>query len=265
MKLEHIGKIKSEQILNLKGLKLDFEKNKWINIIGDIDPYNLFLEETKIIDNGIYIRKVDDLSLSYSSSPRDYKKYFKEVIKKYNKLYNISTIYRNDIFFRGIMWGVLWYVLNGDYNGTAVVLIEDLGSRYKNSLNRYIPRILQETFPNVQFIVTTDNPVILQNSGIDAITYKIKRYKSDIEAKRVNYIVSMDCNDILSSFLDVESPYSIEIEEINEKKNQIAYGNTVEPLTDKEIEILRMARKSGFQNPELEAEILKFLKERDKI
>lgn len=143
----------------------------------------------------------------------------------------------------------------------SVILIDEIDSHLHPQWRRIIPSILQKAFPNAQFIVTTHSPVLVQNSGVNAVTYLLKKQKDgSVTPHKIEDAAAMDIERLMeSAAFGLESTYSIAVEEANEKKNQIAYGEDLQ-LTKGEEKLLQQSRKNVPLNPELEKEILKFLK-----
>ena len=87
------------------------------------------------------------------------------------------------------------------FNTKAVVLIDEIDEHLHLRWQRTIVKKMREIFPNVQFIMTTHSPTIIQGASDDAIIYRIYRedgitkvsdpyYKKELNELMVNSLVT---------------------------------------------------------------------------
>jgi predicted ATP-binding protein involved in virulence len=99
----------------------------------------------------------------------------------------LSDGYRSIIaLISDLIWRLMHCYPNSDNPllETGVVLIDELAIHLHPKWQRQITSNLQDTFPNLQFIVTTHSPLIAAGAGKDAVTYQLKldeRGKTQIE------------------------------------------------------------------------------------
>ena len=65
--------------------------------------------------------------------------------------------------------------LESPLDGTGVVLIDELELHMHTQWQRKILRVLKETFPNIQFLVTTHSPQVLGETGEDYNIITLKK------------------------------------------------------------------------------------------
>ena len=89
--------------------------------------------------------------------------------------------------------------------GTSVVLIDELDLHMHTSWQRKVLGVLKETFPNIQFIITTHSPQILGESGDTFnLLYMFKEGKK-ISLKMYKSFLGWDTNVILEEVLNTSS------------------------------------------------------------
>lgn len=89
--------------------------------------------------------------------------------------------------------------------GTGVVLIDELDLHMHTSWQRKVLGVLKETFPNIQFIITTHSPQILGESGDTFnLLYMFKEGKK-ISLKMYKSFLGWDTNVILEEVLNTSS------------------------------------------------------------
>lgn len=77
---------------------------------------------------------------------------FDQLPAGYKRLYTIVL----DIAYRS-------YILNGHTNSSGIVLIDELDLHLHPSLEQEVLQRFRDTFPNIQFIISTHSPLILSN------------------------------------------------------------------------------------------------------
>lgn len=86
--------------------------------------------------------------------------------------------------------------------GTGVVLIDELDLHMHTSWQRKVVRVLQDTFPNIQFIITTHSPQILGEGGEDMNLFYMAEEEQKILLKSYKSFIGWDANVILEEVMD---------------------------------------------------------------
>lgn len=104
-------------------------------------------------------------------------------------------------------------------NTKAVVLIDEIDEHLHLRWQRTIVKKMREIFPNVQFIMTTHSPTIIQGASDDAIIYRIYRedgitkisdpyYKKELNELMVNSLVTSPLFGLDNSRMDEKNAMS---------------------------------------------------------
>lgn len=101
-------------------------------------------------------------------------------------------------------------------SGEGIVLIDEIELHMHPSWQRKILNTLKNTFPNVQFIVTTHSPIVLSEANEDYSVFFMKEEAQRIEAERLNPLNGYDTNAVLEQFMDTKS--------VNEKTGQLIHS-----------------------------------------
>jgi predicted ATPase len=103
---------------------------------------------------------------------------------------------------------------NAPLEEPGVVLIDELDIHLHPEWQRKIPGLLQDVFPNIQFIVATHSPLIAAGAGAGAVTYRIHKTQGDIAIEKVDNIAFKSVDNILQSeAFSLASTYSPDAEE----------------------------------------------------
>ena len=89
--------------------------------------------------------------------------------------------------------------------GSGVVLIDELDLHMHTSWQRKVLGVLKETFPNIQFIITTHSPQILDESGESYNLLCMQRSKNKVTLKMIESFWGWDTNVILEEVLETAS------------------------------------------------------------
>lgn len=81
--------------------------------------------------------------------------------------------------------------------GTGVVLIDEIELHMHASWQRKVIRVLKETFPNVQFIITTHSPQVLGEIDADFNVFSLRREEAGIVCDRLTDYFGLDANSVL--------------------------------------------------------------------
>lgn len=89
--------------------------------------------------------------------------------------------------------------------GTGVVLIDEVDLHMHTSWQRKVTDVLKETFPNVQFIITTHSPQVLGEIDESINLFYMVREDSEIMLKAYRSFVGWDANVILEEVMNTSS------------------------------------------------------------
>ena len=109
------------------------------------------------------------------------------------------------------------YILNGTTDSEGIVVIDEIDLHLHPALEQVILQCFQETFPNIQFIVSTHSPLVL--TDIDTVTgrNKVMRMTPACDApEECRNIHGIDYNQMLEENMDV-SKRKPEIQELFDK------------------------------------------------
>lgn len=128
-------------------------------------------------------------------------------------------------------------LLANPLEGSGVVLIDEIELHMHPSWQRKILKILKETFPNVQFIITTHSPQVLgeldENYKIFALTHK----DGDTFAKEISQMNGFDSNYILEEFMETKS-INQDFQKLLDEANEAISDNEFD-RAEREIEKVR--------------------------
>ena len=132
------------------------------------------------------------------------------------------------IFYMALDIAYRSYILNGTTDSEGIVVIDEIDLHLHPALEQIILQCFQETFPNIQFIVSTHSPLVL--TDIDTVTEKNKvmRMTPACDApEEWRNIHGIDYNQMLEENMDV-SKRKPEIQELfNKAWDEVAEKNTV--------------------------------------
>ncbi|HCN53466.1 MAG TPA: hypothetical protein DIS88_06575 [Prevotella sp.] len=132
------------------------------------------------------------------------------------------------IFYMALDIAYRSYILNGTTDSEGIVVIDEIDLHLHPALEQVILQCFQETFPNIQFIVSTHSPLVL--TDIDTVTEKNKvmRMTPACDApEEWRNIHGIDYNQMLEENMDV-SKRKPEIQELfNKAWDEVAEKNTV--------------------------------------
>lgn len=132
------------------------------------------------------------------------------------------------IFYMALDIAYRSYILNGTIDSEGIVVIDEIDLHLHPALEQVILQCFQETFPNIQFVVSTHSPLVL--TDIDTVTEKNKvmRMTPACDApEEWRNIHGIDYNQMLEENMDV-SKRKPEIQELfNKAWDEVAEKNTV--------------------------------------
>ena len=132
------------------------------------------------------------------------------------------------IFYMALDIAYRSYILNGTTDSEGIVVIDEIDLHLHPALEQVILQCFQETFPNIQLVVSTHSPLVL--TDIDTVTEKNKvmRMTPACDApEEWRNIHGIDYNQMLEENMDV-SKRKPEIQELfNKAWDEVAEKNTV--------------------------------------
>jgi len=152
----------------------------------------------------------------------------------------------------------------------GIVLIDELDIHLHPIWQRNIAQLLQEQFPNLQFIVATHSPLIASGAGENALTLKFSMDGDKAVVVKVPDISALSVDYVLRSpAFGLISPYSPQTQDkIDQYDHLLAKKGSLNPKEKKEFEQLELflQEKHPFGGPpapgSLEAKIDAFLGEK---
>lgn len=131
------------------------------------------------------------------------------------------------IFYMALDIAYRSYILNGTTDSEGIVVIDEIDLHLHPALEQVILQCFQETFPNIQFVVSTHSPLVL--TDIDTVTgkNKVMRMTPACDApEEWRNIHGIDYNQMLEENMDV-SKRKPEIQELFDKAwYEVAEKNT---------------------------------------
>jgi len=211
---EYINKDFIQHLLNLKTDILfakdagDFETAKKID-----NWFNSFIENLKLI--------FEDEELELEFDRKNYNFYIKQKNREPFKLNQLSDGFSSVLFIVSEI--LLRMHERNSYDMEGVVLIDEIETHLHVSLQKKILPFLTAFFPNIQFIVTTHSPFIL-NSIPNAVVYDLEKQICFEDASAYSY------EGLVEGFFDTDQ-YS---DEIKSKLKEYEYLSEKKKHTEKE-------------------------------
>lgn len=131
--------------------------------------------------------------------------------------------------------------------GEGVVLIDEVELHMHPSWQRKVLPKLKETFPNIQFIITTHSPLVLSEADEDYNLFYIDRQQGNVQIEQVKQMDGYDMNTLLEDFMGTKS--------VNPKTEAFVHSINVDIATGdyekatKKID--ELAAKTSDGNPEV--------------
>ena len=131
------------------------------------------------------------------------------------------------IFYMALDIAYRSYILNGNTDYEGIVVIDEIDLHLHPALEQVVLQCFQETFPNIQFIVSTHSPLVL--TDIDTVTgrNKVMRMTPACDApEECRNIYGIDYNQMLEEIMGVRKRKP-EIQELFDKAwDEVAEKNT---------------------------------------
>lgn len=176
------------EISSIRECLVNFSKK-----LPGIDVQNVFVSVYE--EDGLCLETKDGQNPPFEKLPAGYKRIFYMAL---------------DIAYRS-------YILNGTTDSEGIVVIDEIDLHLHPALEQEILQCFQETFPNIQFIVSTHSPLVL--TDIDTVTgrNKVMRMTPACDApEEWRNIHGIDYNQMLEENMDV-SKRKPEIQELFDK------------------------------------------------
>ena len=176
------------EISSIRECLVNFSKK-----LPGIDVQNVFVSVYE--EDGLCLETKDGQNPTFEKLPAGYKRIFYMAL---------------DIAYRS-------YILNGTTDSEGIVVIDEIDLHLHPALEQVILQCFQETFPNIQFIVSTHSPLVL--TDIDTVTgrNKVMRMTPACDApEEWRNIHGIDYNQMLEENMDV-SKRKPEIQELFDK------------------------------------------------
>lgn len=94
------------------------------------------------------------------------------------------------------------YNMKNPLLGEGIVLIDEIELHLHPSWQGRIVPVLMETFPNIQFIITTNSPKVLSELNADVNIYSISMEKNCADVKPVKNMALFDMNTIFAKYME---------------------------------------------------------------
>lgn len=176
------------EISSIRECLVNFSKK-----LPGIDVQNVFVRVYE--EDGLCLETKDGQNPPFEKLPAGYKRIFYMAL---------------DIAYRS-------YILNGTTDSEGIVVIDEIDLHLHPALEQVILQCFQETFPSIQFIVSTHSPLVL--TDIDTVTgrNKVMRMTPACDApEEWRNIHGIDYNQMLEENMDV-SKRKPEIQELFDK------------------------------------------------
>ena len=144
------------------------------------------------------------------------------------------------IFYMALDIAYRSYILNGNTDYEGIVVIDEIDLHLHPALEQVVLQCFQETFPNIQFIVSTHSPLVLTGVETEGKPNVILHMVSDDTKPEVTHdIYGIDYNTGIEDVMGVESKnveldYMVNLCAYMKKRNKIAQAeNIMKRILDK--------------------------------
>ena len=144
------------------------------------------------------------------------------------------------IFYMALDIAYRSYILNGTTDSEGIVVIDEIDLHLHPALEQVILQCFQETFPNIQFIVSTHSPLVLTGVETEGKPNVILHMASgDTKPEVTHDIYGIDYNTGIEDVMGVESKnveldYMVNLCAYMKKRNKIAQAeNIMKRILDK--------------------------------
>ena len=208
-----------------------------------------------ILDRDVKIKEDDD---QVTFIEKGYEETFAELSEGYRTV----IIFICDLLFR--------LILNNPrskeiFKTKAVVLIDEIDEHLHLKWQRVIVRRMREIFPNIQFIMTTHSPTIIQGASNDAIIYRVYRNDGITQISEPYY--RKELNDLMVNTLVTSSMFGLDNSRMDEDNDHADTSDdyVLYRINIKVREVLNEQKKAGkefLSKNEIDEVITQVLEER---
>ena len=96
-------------------------------------------------------------------------------------------------------------LMENPLEGKGVVLIDEIELHMHTSWQRKVIAVLKQTFPNIQFIITTHSPQVLGEINDDYNVFALYRQDNDIACDAMSAFFGLDANTVLEDAFKTDS------------------------------------------------------------
>ena len=176
------------EISSIRECLVNFSKK-----LPGIDVQNVFVSVYE--EDGLCLETKDGQNPPFEKLPAGYKRIFYMAL---------------DIAYRS-------FILNGTTNSEGIVVIDEIDLHLHPALEQVVLQCFQETFPNIQFVVSTHSPLVLTDIDTVIGRNKVMRMTPACDApEECRNIYGIDYNQMLEEIMDV-SKRKPEIQELFDK------------------------------------------------
>ena len=199
------------EISSIRECLVNFSKK-----LPGIDGQNVFVSVYE--EDGLCLETKDGQNPPFEKLPAGYKRIFYMAL---------------DIAYRS-------YILNGTTDSEGIVVIDEIDLHLHPALEQVILQCFQETFPNIQFVVSTHSPLVLTGVETEGKPNVILHMASgDTKPEVTHDIYGIDYNTGIEDVMGVESKnveldYMVNLCAYMKKRNKIAQAeNIMKRILDK--------------------------------
>lgn len=199
------------EISSIRECLVNFSKK-----LPGIDVLDVFVSVYE--EDGLCLETKDGQNPTFEKLPAGYKRIFYMAL---------------DIAYRS-------YILNGTTDSEGIVVIDEIDLHLHPALEQVILQCFQETFPNIQFIVSTHSPLVLTGVETEGKPNVILHMASgDTKPEVTHDIYGIDYNTGIEDVMGVESKnveldYMVNLCAYMKKRNKIAQAeNIMKRILDK--------------------------------
>lgn len=209
-----------------------------------------------ILDRDVKIKEEDD---RVTFIEKGYEETFAELSEGYRTV----IIFICDLLFRLILNNP--HSKKEIFNTKAVVLIDEIDEHLHLKWQRVIVRKMRDIFPNIQFIMTTHSPTIIQGASNDAIIYRVYRNDGITQISEPYY--RNELNDLMVNTLVTSSMFGLDNSRMDEDNDRADTSDdyVLYRINKKVREELDVQKRNGKKFPsdqEIDAVIDRVLKEK---
>ena len=199
------------EISSIRECLVNFSKK-----LPGIDVQNVFVSVYE--EDGLCLETKDGQNPTFEKLPAGYKRIFYMAL---------------DIAYRS-------YILNGTTDSEGIVVIDEIDLHLHPALEQVILQCFQETFPNIQLVVSTHSPLVLTGVETEGKPNVILHMASgDTKPEVTHDIYGIDYNTGIEDVMGVESKnveldYMVNLCAYMKKRNKIAQAeNIMKRILDK--------------------------------